>query len=241
MSGEMGLVGKACTESGIRQAPVFEEQMFRPVEPAHDEVAVRACPQELPEMPRGRVTVEAADGLQFPGGDGTVAIVLEIVAATKHRVARDRLARRGAWRAAMGVRVTPEACRQPGDQVIQQKLLRCGVKIIERLGEAVAEGIVCHDRLGHEGQSGHTARRLDQPFRRQVEHSVTQTVVGAGGAVMHLVRMQDDDIAGQADADGAAIMERLDAGKRDSERIGVMPVRRKAIAVEPRLDPLDAA
>ena len=58
---------------------------------------------------------------------------------------------------------------------------------------------------------------------------------------MHLVRMQNDDIAGLAVAYQPAIPERLDALQRQAERVGVVAVRLERVAAKMRLDPLDAA
>ena len=57
---------------------------------------------------------------------------------------------------------------------------------------------------------------------------------------MRLVGMKDVTLAGQALPALAAIAKALDARQRDADRIGVVAVRRKCLAAEMRLEPLDA-
>jgi len=56
---------------------------------------------------------------------------------------------------------------------------------------------------------------------------------------VQLVRVQEVQLSGPADAAGAAIAELLHAGRRDPERVGVVAVEREGLAAEARLDPLD--
>jgi hypothetical protein len=58
---------------------------------------------------------------------------------------------------------------------------------------------------------------------------------------MRFVRVQHEHLARQALARRAAVAERLHAGNRIADRIGVVAVRVKAVAGEIRLDPLDPA
>jgi hypothetical protein len=51
--------------------------------------------------------------------------------------------------------------------------------------------------------------------------------------------MQEVELPREADTAGAAIAELLHAGRRDPERVGVVPVEREGLSAEARLDPLD--
>jgi hypothetical protein len=57
---------------------------------------------------------------------------------------------------------------------------------------------------------------------------------------VQLVRVEQMELSGQADAARAAIAELLHAGRRDPERVGVVTVKRERPAAEVRLDSLDA-
>ena len=84
------------------------------------------------------------------------------------------------------------------------------------------------------------AQRLQRQRRFQIEHAIAQAIIGAGRAIMHLVGMDYDDIAGHAMAPFAAIPERLHAVQRHADRIGVMPVQIIGIPGEPRFDAFKA-
>ena len=93
-------------------------------------------------------------------------------------------------------------------------------------------------RIGDERQRLAAQRLLDQR-RVDIGDPVAETLIGASAAVMHLVGMQDVTLAGQAMPALAAIAEDLHARERDADRIGVVTVRRKGLAPEMRLHPLD--
>jgi hypothetical protein len=57
---------------------------------------------------------------------------------------------------------------------------------------------------------------------------------------MGLVRMKHEDLAGDAQLGGAAVAEGLDAGEREADGIGVMPVRIEGMAREKGFDPLQS-
>lgn len=80
--------------------------------------------------------------------------------------------------------------------------------------------------IGNEGQgpSGFAGRLADQ-VRRQIKHPVNQPVIRSGCPIMHLVLMQHDHLAWQAEARAAAIAKGLDARKGDADCIGVVAVR----------------
>ena len=99
---------------------------------------------------------------------------------------------------------------------------------------------VADNGIPHEGQGHVRSQALRQQGRLEIEHAVAQPVVGAGAAVMQLVGMQHDDVAGQAPARGPSIAERLHTRERHADRIGVVAMEIESRAAEPRLDPLDA-
>jgi hypothetical protein len=57
---------------------------------------------------------------------------------------------------------------------------------------------------------------------------------------MYLVRVEDMALARQAVPSLPSEMEGLNAGKRNADRICIVAVRRKGLAVEMRLEALDA-
>jgi hypothetical protein len=57
---------------------------------------------------------------------------------------------------------------------------------------------------------------------------------------MQLVRVQDMGLAGQALPGGAAKAEALRAGERQADAVSVVTMRREGLAVEMRLQALDA-
>lgn len=115
------------------------------------------------------------------------------------------------------------------------------IEIGKRFGEGLGKLAVRQHRGRYEGQGGRwlVAGVADQ-FRGNVHHPVSQAVVGARGTVMHLVRVENDDISGQAETRFSAIGEGLHAADRQPERIGIVPMRRKALSRKLCLYALDA-
>src|SRR5206468_13093041 len=72
------------------------------------------------------------------------------------------------------------------------------------------------------------------------EDAVGEAGLGAGPAVVHLVRMQDVQLAGEAHVAPAPIAEGLHAARRDPDRVGVVPVGREPAARQPHLRALEA-
>ena len=82
-------------------------------------------------------------------------------------------------------------------------------------------------------------RTLDRG-RIDVEDPIAESGLGAGGAVVQLVRMQHMRVAGEAMAARAAIADRLHAGRGDADRVGVVPMRRERPSGERGFQALDA-
>ena len=88
-------------------------------------------------------------------------------------------------------------------------------------------------------REGSVAERLAQELRLGVEDAVGEAGIGRRPAVVRLVRVQEVQLAGQADVAPAPVAEGLHARRRDPDRIGVMPVRREPAGREPHLGALE--
>ena len=102
------------------------------------------------------------------------------------------------------------------------------------------EAAVGGERSPNERQGVTVAQRLLNQAWGDIEHAVAEAALDAGAAVMDLVGMQDDGVATEAVAPGAAIIEGLHARQRQAEGIGVVAVRIIGVAPEERLHALDA-
>src|SRR3984893_6579508 len=60
---------------------------------------------------------------------------------------------------------------------------------------------------------------------RYVENSVAEPAVSSRCAVVRFIRMQDVELTRQADVARAAVVKRLHAGRRNSDGVGVVPMR----------------
>jgi threonine/homoserine/homoserine lactone efflux protein len=95
------------------------------------------------------------------------------------------------------------------------------------------------DRMRDKRQRPAAERFLDQAGV-DIDDPVDESLSCSRAAIMRLVRMQDVELAGQAVPFFVSEPERLNTGQRHPDRIGVMPVGRKRLAVQMRLHALDA-
>ena len=238
MPGEMRLIGKACFERDIDEAPAAADHAARPLKPAHDEIAVRAGAKAHAEMPGECEAVEATDVFEFGAIHLPIGMGLQEVAGLADANLIGGLDRGFA----IAIRMPQQSVGYAGQHLIELQIIDRSIEVTHDVREVGREGPVGDDRRGNEGQAARfVAQRTDQHFRRQIHHPVAQAFVRSGTAVMDLVGMQHDDITGLTVADYSTIAERLDALQRQAERVGVMAMRLKGIAVKMRLDPLDAA
>src|ERR1700730_13854998 len=70
-----------------------------------------------------------------------------------------------------------------------------------------------------------TGQSVTNELGRYVENSVAEPAVSSRCAVMRFIRMQDVELSRQAGAARAAVVKRLHAGCRNSDRVGVVPMR----------------
>ena len=75
-----------------------------------------------------------------------------------------------------------------GHEIVDKQRVQPTVEFVERTGERCTERRVVDDCLGHEGQRRAT-HGVGQQRRFQIEHVIAQFRVGAGAAIMHLVRV----------------------------------------------------
>src|SRR5690606_29021131 len=122
----------------------------------------------------------------------------------------------------VSVRMLPEQIRQSRLPVGKEQIVRLAFEIAESLYQALTELIVFDDGIFCKWQRVKSGRHLHGCFRRKIEHTVAQTFVGAGTTIVNVVRMQHDNLPGRAEMRCATIGKGLDAGKRHTERIGVM-------------------
>lgn len=124
------------------------------------------------------------------------------------------------------------------------KLDPCGLvhivlKIPDFRGTAFRYAAGVNDRMRDERQRLAAERFLDQAGI-DIDNSVNKSLGCSCAAVMRLVRMQDMELAGPAMPFFISEPERLNPRQSHPDRIGVMPVGRKSLAVKMSLHALDA-
>lgn len=132
----------------------------------------------------------------------------------------------------------PEQIRQSRLPVGEKQIVRRAFQIAKRLDEALPEFLILDDGILGEGQC--IISRLSCFFGRKIKHTVAQAFIGACAAIVNFVRMQHDYPSGRAEMRFPPIGKSLDAGKRDTQRIGIMTVRRIGVAMKARFDALYA-
>src|SRR5258708_2754684 len=70
-----------------------------------------------------------------------------------------------------------------------------------------------------------TGKSVTNELGGYVENSVAEPAVSSRCAVVRFIRMQDVELTRQADVARAAVVKRLHAGCRNSDRVGVVPMR----------------
>lgn len=128
----------------------------------------------------------------------------------------------------------PEQVRQSRLPVGEKQIVRLAFQIAKRLNEALPEFLILDDGILGEGQR--IISRLSRFFRRKIKHTVAQSFIGACAAIVNFVRMQHDYLSGHAEMRFPPVGKGLYAGKRDTQRIGIMTVRRIGIAMKARFD-----
>ncbi len=136
-------------------------------------------------------------------------------------------------------RAVRDGIHDPGEVVESVVMLQAFPRIQQCLHGSQQTGIARHGSR-NEGQ-GPPAQRLLNQGRLDIGHAVVKARLGAGMAVMRLIRMQHDDRAGQAVDGFAAIAELLDACQGAADRISVVPVRLIGVAGEEGFYPLASA
>ena len=230
----MALIGKARLQRGLGRGQALTHHPARPIELAHGAKAGGARAERGPELARQRPAIEARQRLQLARGRTLAGLLGDPVPRTPQRRQRERSlpSRR---HARSGLEQVGDACDDLGSRHLVDRLVEVGQDGPERVqGSAVAD-----DRVGDEGQ-GMAAEGLLDERRIDVEDPVAKAGLGAGGAVVGLVRVKHVALAGQADPSSTAIAEALGAGERDADGVGVVAVRREGTALETRLQPLDA-
>jgi hypothetical protein len=137
--------------------------------------------------------------------------------------------------------VTRQAFGDARHQIIDQEFVQILVERAQRREENFAECNVGDDRFGDEWQRRTlSVETTTEQGRLEIEHPITQTVLGPCAAVVNLIGMQDHDLAGAADSLLAAIAKGLHAMQRHPDGVSVVTVRLEGLAVEMRFDPFDA-
>ncbi len=235
MAGEMALVGKACIVGGFGNWHATAHQALGPFQPPHGQITMRARSRHQPELAGERIPVEIGQRFQLFRGNLFGTVFPEIGAGARDGpfcLGRYRLPAAG---------MTPQPVRDPGQQIGKDQSIRSVIEIGKRFREGTGKPAVGQHRGRYERQGG---RRLvagiaDQ-FGGNVHHPVAQAVVRACRAVVNLVGVKNDDVSRQAETCLSPIGEGLHAADRQSERIGIVPMRREAVAGKLCLDALDA-
>ncbi len=93
------------------------------------------------------------------------------------------------------------------------------------------------DRVRHEGQHPAAERPLNER-RIDIRDLIAEARRGSGAAIMQFIGMKHMALSRQTIPSRAPVPECLDARQGDADRIGVVAVRRKRLADEPRFETL---
>src|SRR5215469_9594179 len=91
-----------------------------------------------------------------------------------------------------------------------------------------------------EGEPGCLPQSFADGAGIEVEDAVAKASAGPGTAVMGLVRVKYEDLAGKADRRCPAVAEGLHPLGREADGIGIVAMRIEAMAGEEGLDPLQS-
>lgn len=83
------------------------------------------------------------------------------------------------------------------------------------------------------------AKSLRNHFRRDIHHPVAQAGLCSGPAIMNFIRVDDDHLTGAGRPLRTAIFEPLHAVQCQANGIGIMTMRREAVALKVGFDPLN--
>ncbi len=163
-----------------------------------------------------------------------MAVFEEMIAAAQHRCMINPFASFD-----LCVSVFPEVVCKARLPIAKLQVSRFEIEIAQCVDKAVTEILILDDRAFCKGKGAMMVTSRDHPFRRQIQHPVVQTFLCAGAAIMNLVRMQDNDVAGCTEARRPTIGKGLNTGNRHTQRVGVVTMRRVCVAMEPGIDALD--
>jgi len=235
LSRHVTLVGETGLCGGFRQRLPAIDRSTRQLQPAQRPIAVGTRPKGASEVASKRETVGACDLLQDGGGCLLTRVGREVLARPFDRPQVERRS------AAINVAAEPE--QSVGDRdgdfggaKFADRLVDVSEQTIDRAGDGrhVLDGI-CDER------ERATTEGAAHQLGRDVQDPVTEAVAGAGYAIVGFVWVQNVKLAGQADAAGAAIAKRLHPGRRDPDRVHVVPVRLEPMRGEEHFRALDPA
>lgn len=234
MPREMSLVRKACFDCRARQAASRQQQLLRPGQSAHDEIAVRAGAEYLPEMPRQSIAVQPGDRLERRGSHRFVAMTEKKVP----RLQDGRLRDLGNALARLSCFVRQNRC-DPLDCIVLGKVIRLVIEIRQNVGKRTRQLGIGDNRIRHEWQRTRVTVDGADQLRRHVDHTIDQPCIRTSSPVMDFIWMQHDDVSGHAEPLDATIAKGLHAVHGQPQCVSVVSMRCKPIAVEPYLGPLD--
>jgi threonine/homoserine/homoserine lactone efflux protein len=233
----MALIGETAGGRGIGEGRPVANERARPVEAAQREIAIWAGAEAGAEVPRQREARQTRRLLERRRSDGRFEISIEKFPRPTNRAPMPRPELASAER--------PIARRQRlgylKDEFVALEVLEREIEIGERWPRCAGKTVVTRYRIADERQGSSLAQRLLYRARLDVENAIAKARAGAGMAVMRLVRMQHEDLAGNAALVGTAIPKRLHAGKRGPNGVGVVAMRVKGIPCEKGLDALQPA
>jgi hypothetical protein len=126
-----------------------------------------------------------------------------------------------------------------GGRLVRGEVADRAVHLAEEPLELARRRSAVLHRIGDERERA-VAERPAQELGLHVHDPIGEPGVGRRPAVVRLVGVQEVQLAGQADVARAAVAERLHAGRRDPDGVGVVPVGREPAGREPHLGALEA-
>ncbi len=205
-------------------------------EPAHQKVPVRACPVGPFELPGQGEAIEICQLFEIVHSYGILETLLDEIGASPERspVQHARTDTTVSSKAAKGA-------RKFGQKRTAFQVAHFNVDVFKTINEDLLQSRVGGNGIGKMRQAGDAGclKSCLNVLRLNINHAVLQTALCSGAAVMQFIGMNDDDLSGQRCVHLATIAEGLNTTQRQTDCIGVVPVRVEPIAPKTGFYPLD--
>ena len=227
--GHVALIEKTTGQGHFAQWRTVEGQASGFAQAALDDVAIGAGAVQRPEVPGQTPSVPAACLHQIVQGDHLVEGIVDEQAGTFCRRVVDQPP------SAPVARRNVEGLGHIVDGVLFLQRVEGMIQAVQQSTGRDVEARIAGQSTFDERQRLAPQHLLDHR-RFYVEHPVAKAIAGPRFAIVHLVRVQDDGAAGLAMTLAVAIVEALDARKRDADGVGVMAMSGVAVPTEVSLD-----